>query len=316
MTVLVSLDGNLRGLPCTGGMVDRIPHILHISTRLGPALVHQAMPPFAKSNILVGNPPPSTLLPSLPALDDTYGALLLGCFAGLISYGVLIHQAYRYVRVYADDHLVNKCFVLCVVVLDTVHNIVCMHACYAYLVTNYFKPLALLRGICKKHRILVTCSVLLALTTFGFAITGTVIAFEFHAFSQYKRFYWIDSAACGAAIASDCLTASVLIITLRRSRTGIFNTLALVFALARPDTMIWISLEVIAIRSYTNSVLAVLNSRQSLKDARGNSGPLELQLELQSVPNTHASSQDLRRSRDITKKQNDRTWESDMGQAE
>ncbi|KAI0741019.1 hypothetical protein C8Q76DRAFT_209244 [Earliella scabrosa] len=205
------------------------------------------------------------LLSNLPTLDETYGALLLGTFAGLILYGVFLHQAYRYARVYAKDHLTNKSFVLCVVLVDTVHNIVSMHACYAYLVNNYFNPLALLRGIwsiqiqpllavspplplrprhfnrsfqgfavltCQsffarrvyilntKHRVLVALSVLLTCITMAFAIAGTVIAFKYHTFAQYEHFYWIDSAACGAAIASDSLTASVLIWTLRRSRTG------------------------------------------------------------------------------------------------
>ncbi|KAJ8480917.1 hypothetical protein ONZ51_g6352 [Trametes cubensis] len=34
----------------------------------------------------------------LPALDNTFGALLLGSFLGFILYGLTVHQVYRYFR--------------------------------------------------------------------------------------------------------------------------------------------------------------------------------------------------------------------------
>ncbi|RPD57966.1 hypothetical protein L226DRAFT_562818 [Lentinus tigrinus ALCF2SS1-7] len=272
----------------------------------------------------------------LPSLDETYGALLLGAFAGLLLYGILVNQAYRYARVYGGDRdrSINKAFVICILVLDTFDNVVILHACYTYLVSDYFEPLALLSGIwsikvqpimagftvliCqsffarrvyildRRHRVLVAFSIVLMLIMFGFAVAGTVIAFKFHTYAEYEHFYWIDAAACGAAIISDSLTAGVLILALRRQRTayektntllnalivytintglltGIVNTLALVFALAQPNTMIWIAVEFVAVRLYTNSVLAVLNSRRSLRDAADNSGPMDLELELQSA---------------------------------
>ena len=62
-------------------------------------------------------------------------------------------------------------------------------------------------------------------------------SFKLHVFTQYEHFYvsvkqptsmkriphddlqqWIDSAACGCAIASDCLTAGSLIVILRARR--------------------------------------------------------------------------------------------------
>ncbi|KAI0695201.1 hypothetical protein C8T65DRAFT_744096 [Cerioporus squamosus] len=290
--------------------------------------------------VLSGSASSLPTLLGLPSLDDTYGALLLGGFVGLISYGILVHQAYKYVRVYSDDkrEFINKAFVFTIIATDTFYIAVIIHACYTYLVSDYFQPLELLRGIwsikiqpmmagitvliCQsffarrvyilssKHRVLVALSVMLMLTTFGFAIAGSVIAFKFQLFSEYEHFYWIDSAACGAAIVSDSLTAGVLIVTLSRRRTpyektntllnslivytintglltGIVNSLALVFALVRPDTMIWIAIEFVAVRLYTNSVLAVLNSRESLREAADRSGPMDLELELQSVPGLH-----------------------------
>ncbi|KAH9923969.1 uncharacterized protein BXZ73DRAFT_103701 [Epithele typhae] len=135
--------------------------------------------------------------------------------------------------------------------------------------------------------------------TFGFAIAGTIIGFKFQRFTQYEKFYWIDSAACGAGMIGDTLMTTVLVVTLKRNRSGIkqtnnilnklilytmttgllttiFNLFALIMALAVPDTFIWIGVEIVTIRLYTNSVLAVLNTRQSLTNAGKLSGPVQI----------------------------------------
>ncbi|EIW55352.1 uncharacterized protein TRAVEDRAFT_51476 [Trametes versicolor FP-101664 SS1] len=39
----------------------------------------------------------------VPALDNTFGALLLGTFLGLVLYGLTLHQGYRYTRFPAYD---------------------------------------------------------------------------------------------------------------------------------------------------------------------------------------------------------------------
>ncbi|KAM5534495.1 hypothetical protein V8D89_011827 [Ganoderma adspersum] len=43
-----------------------------------------------------------------PPLDDTFGALFLGMVLGLMVYGLTVHQAYRYYRLYPNDPLVLK----------------------------------------------------------------------------------------------------------------------------------------------------------------------------------------------------------------
>ncbi|KAM5543088.1 hypothetical protein V8D89_003472 [Ganoderma adspersum] len=257
---------------------------------------------------MADRPIPLESLLHLPTLDETYGALLIGTFIGILLYGVFVHQVYRYTQMYKDDSLAVRLTVFILLVVDTAHTVVSSHSCYAYLVSHYFTPLALLEGIWSiqvqpllaglgvlvsqsffarrvyiispKYRVLVAVSLLLTLATFGFAVAGTVIAFKLHVFTQYEHFYWIDSAACACAVAADMLTTSVLIFTLRRNRTGfrrtdtiinslvqysintglltgITNCLALVFAIARPDTFIWIGLELAGVRLYTNSVMAV-----------------------------------------------------------
>ncbi|RDX43413.1 hypothetical protein OH76DRAFT_1487891 [Lentinus brumalis] len=328
------------------------------------------MATFSSSRSEVSPPP----MPGFPSLNNTFGALLLGCFAGLIMYGILVQQAYKYFRVYSDDQRINKVFVISILAMDTLRNIVFMHLWYAvppshrtvrafrdasdsytYLVSDYFKPLALLRGqygysvkflapslevihstlagssrherpnspdlpvvsglydpllcpalirwsnrvLCSpsihstKHRVAVALSVILMLTTLGFAIAGTVIAFkpEVDTFALYERYYWIDSVALGTAVAADSLTAGTLIVYLFRLLTGyefgpIVNALAIVLAVIMPNTMIWIAIEFVGFRLYANSVLAVLNSRRSLREAADRLGinrPTDLELGLRSA---------------------------------
>ncbi|KAI0636268.1 hypothetical protein C8Q77DRAFT_1208090 [Trametes polyzona] len=83
------------------------------------------------------------LLPKVPALDNTFGAFMIGTFLGLILYGLIIHQVYRYFRLY-HDMLLIRAWVVCIFILETFHVATCMHICYYYLVSCYFKPPELL----------------------------------------------------------------------------------------------------------------------------------------------------------------------------
>ncbi|KAL1949706.1 hypothetical protein VTO73DRAFT_8587 [Trametes versicolor] len=79
----------------------------------------------------------------IPTLNSTYGAVLLGTFFGLILYGLAIHQAYRYSRLDFGDSVFTKSYVAFIMMLDTLHVILCMHMCYFYLVNHYFDPTVL-----------------------------------------------------------------------------------------------------------------------------------------------------------------------------
>ncbi|PIL32221.1 hypothetical protein GSI_05466 [Ganoderma sinense ZZ0214-1] len=89
---------------------------------------------------------PLDLLPKIPPLDNTFGAVLIGTFIGLLLYGITLHQSYRYFRMYPADLPILKCLVSFVLVLETVSSALSMHVCYRYLVTNYFHPQALMGG--------------------------------------------------------------------------------------------------------------------------------------------------------------------------
>ncbi|KAJ8486846.1 hypothetical protein ONZ51_g4586 [Trametes cubensis] len=98
-------------------------------------------------------------------LDSTFGAVLLGTFLGLVLYGLGLHQAYRYARLYPEDaplikglvsepelllairilrqNALDPSKVIAIVILETIHSVMNMHTCYYYLVTNFFNPIIL-----------------------------------------------------------------------------------------------------------------------------------------------------------------------------
>ncbi|TBU56986.1 hypothetical protein BD310DRAFT_589327 [Dichomitus squalens] len=45
---------------------------------------------------------PTTALPHI-SIDTSIGAMLIGTFITLILYGVIVHQVYRYSRIYSSD---------------------------------------------------------------------------------------------------------------------------------------------------------------------------------------------------------------------
>ncbi|OJT13897.1 hypothetical protein TRAPUB_9566 [Trametes pubescens] len=110
---------------------------------------------------------PLPVLLAVPALDNTFGAVLIGTCIGLIFYGLTAHQTYRYFRLYPNDVSILKVLVTVLMSLETFHTTLCVHMCYYYLTTNYFNPVSLLSGVWSLRLIPV--------------VTGTVI-FVCHSF--------------------------------------------------------------------------------------------------------------------------------------
>ncbi|TBU42585.1 hypothetical protein BD309DRAFT_1010224 [Dichomitus squalens] len=84
---------------------------------------------------------------AVPALDNSFGAILIGTCIGLMMYGVSSNQMFRYFRIYSGDKVYLQGTVVCLFALDTFHSIACIHASYHYLVTNYSQPQVLLVGV-------------------------------------------------------------------------------------------------------------------------------------------------------------------------
>ncbi|KAI0654640.1 hypothetical protein C8Q70DRAFT_1058234 [Cubamyces menziesii] len=271
----------------------------------------------------------------VPSLDNTYGAVLLGTFFGLILYGLAVHQAYRYSRLQFGDPVWTKAYVVLILALDTFHVILCMHMSYYYLVDNYFKPQVLFTrvwsidilglGACmvivacqsfyahrvwlvgRRFRPLVAVAVVFFMGELACCIYATVQASLLPDYAEFRQLTWLYSIAFGLVVVSDILLTSVLIVVLRRSRTGfagtdsrldvliaytistglltdIFSLLSFIFVRSFPtsmvslgltidlkplvylntDSMIYIALDIVVTKLYTNSVIGTLNFRKTL----------------------------------------------------
>ncbi|KAI0656150.1 hypothetical protein C8Q70DRAFT_1057010 [Cubamyces menziesii] len=66
------------------------------------------------------------------------GAVILGGVLGLMSYGVTIHQVYRYFAMYPADRASLKFFVVILLVLETWHIVVWLAAGYHYNIEGHY----------------------------------------------------------------------------------------------------------------------------------------------------------------------------------
>ncbi|KAJ8486841.1 hypothetical protein ONZ51_g4583 [Trametes cubensis] len=208
-----------------------------------------ALPPNATDSPLSN--PLAGALPKIPALDNSYGAMLLGTSFGLMLYGLTLHQTYRYFRLYPRDLALFKGFVISILTMETLHTVIWMIACYHFLITDYFNATSLLTGhwtvklnvavtgaanlLCQlfyarrvfllgpKSRWVVAIAAGTMTACLGFDIGATVEAFKL-SLAQFPRFSWLVSAAYGCAVVTDVLLTGALIRVLLRSRTGFKRT--------------------------------------------------------------------------------------------
>ncbi|CDO76119.1 hypothetical protein BN946_scf184876.g12 [Trametes cinnabarina] len=257
-----------------------------------------SLPPNATSAIA---PPDPFALPEPPALDNTFGAILLGTFGGILLFGVTLHQTYRYFSVYTSDGRVLKSLVVIVVIIETVTAALSMHACYHYLVKNYFKPQMLLLGVWAvvvvagilclaeigQSQTRVDPGLLPGKLTVTWAVNRFLCRFMIPTYSQYEDSQWLVSAGSTMAVTADTLLTVILIVVLRKSRTGVkrtdsmldimimysvntglltgvFNLLSMLFSFTQKQNLIWICFGIIGAKMYGTTLLAALNSRQSI----------------------------------------------------
>ncbi|KAI0326503.1 hypothetical protein GY45DRAFT_1328834 [Cubamyces sp. BRFM 1775] len=195
----------------------------------------------------------STNTPKPPALDNTYGALLLGSCFGMMLYGLTIHQTYRYFRLYPKDRLWIKALIAGILLLDTLHTVLCIVAVYYHLVTHYFDPASLAAGhwstriltlamgltivLCQcfyvhrvyqlgshyGYKLLVFIAIACMVCEFAFLVATTVEVFRL-SLDQFPRFSWLVSATFGCIALAEFFLTGTLIVALLRSRTGLKRT--------------------------------------------------------------------------------------------
>ncbi|KAI0709741.1 hypothetical protein C8Q76DRAFT_798538 [Earliella scabrosa] len=184
----------------------------------------------------------------VPSLDNSFGAVLLGTYFGIMLYGLTLHQVYRYTRLFPRDNWFIKGVVYSVLAFETWHTVLCMHIGYWYLATNYFAPDALGKGVWSIDLIPISASFVimssqlffvrrvymfgpkfkwvvfiagfLFIVEFAFLAAASVEAFIQGTFVKYAHVTWLISVGFGTASVADIVLTTALIITLRASRTG------------------------------------------------------------------------------------------------
>ncbi|RDX42352.1 hypothetical protein OH76DRAFT_1488722 [Lentinus brumalis] len=225
------------------------------------------------------------------SLDDTFGAVLLTTFFGLILYGLGLHQTYRYARLYPEDLWFLKLLVVLIGILESLHSAMNMHTCYHYLVSNYFNPFILpKRGVWSLSFLPVCSSAIMIVSQIFFArrvyligpkyryvvalavfclagelAFGVAAAVEANTVTGFDQFYgltarilalWLISACFGMAAAADALLTGALIIVLRKSRTGFNGTDSLI------DTLIIYTINTGLLIGISNCLSLILAASQ------------------------------------------------------
>ncbi|KAI0759688.1 hypothetical protein BD413DRAFT_617632 [Trametes elegans] len=212
---------------------------------------------------------PLSLIPKIPALDNSYGAMLLGTSFGLIYHFLITDYAN------AASLLTGHWSVKINVAVTGASDLICQ---------AFYARRVFLLG--QKSRWVVVLAVGFMVACLGFVVGGAIEAFRL-SLADFPRFSWLVSAAYGCAMATDVLLTGALIRVLLHSRTGFKRTdntldmlivysintgllttvtglMVFVFALILPGNYIYAGISIVNSKLYANSVLAVLNSRRSL----------------------------------------------------
>ncbi|PIL25901.1 hypothetical protein GSI_11654 [Ganoderma sinense ZZ0214-1] len=267
--------------------------------------------------------PSSTSLPStIPhiPMDKLFGSVLIGTFLGLVFYGITLHQFYRYSRMYPSDMMILKVAVLLTVMLETVHvalschtwlanstypmNLLILNATsYYFLISSFFQPEKLGVATHPMEWLPVTSVGLDSIPLYLDIVTDQwstsndssrtprrYIDTDSGFSGQFVANTWLIACASGLAVCADTIITTVLIIVLRKNRSGIKSTdslmdvlvlytittglitslsmlsLFLVVTIAPTEDGIYTAISVLVTKLYANTLLAALNSRRSLHD--------------------------------------------------
>ncbi|KAL7278338.1 hypothetical protein ACG7TL_008314 [Trametes sanguinea] len=138
-----------------------------------------------------------------------------------------------------------------------------------------------------KYRIIVAITLVIMLSDFGWDIAGTVLVFHAKDLTEFSRSTWLVSVSSAHLVVGDTIIAATLIYVLRKSRTGFSRTdsvldllviytinsgllitvsslFTFTFALRDPNSLIWAGISIVGVKLYSNSALAMLNSRRHL----------------------------------------------------
>ncbi|EIW52178.1 uncharacterized protein TRAVEDRAFT_53603 [Trametes versicolor FP-101664 SS1] len=214
-----------------------------------------------------------------------------------VLYALMLHQTYQYFRTYPGDRLALKSLVLAIVFMETLHTVLWIIICYEYLVVNYFNllnvvethwyiklsiPLTAITGTTSqifyagrlyyigpqlKYRLLVAVAAFVMFLALGWDFAATVKIFRAKTIFEFSQWTWIVAVAYGFAVLTDTVVDTLVLYAVNTGLlTTIIGSLVFIFALVYPDNLIYAGLSIPGVKLYSNSVLAMLNSRRSLSE--------------------------------------------------
>ncbi|KAM5539661.1 hypothetical protein V8D89_006770 [Ganoderma adspersum] len=181
------------------------------------------------------------------SLNNTVGAALLGTYFSLILYGGILHQTSRYYRIYVDDTLWLKALIFVAVALESAQTALCIYACYYMLIIGYANPSVLEHASLSENMLPVVSGAIIALTqATGIKSTDTLM--------DRLILYTVTNGL----ITSTCML------------------ILFIFVLVQPTSMVYVAMSFVSTKLYTNTLLAALNTRKSLRGTAANPSGIEI----------------------------------------
>ncbi|EAU84305.2 hypothetical protein CC1G_01301 [Coprinopsis cinerea okayama7 len=245
-------------------------------------------------------------------VDNTMGASMIGVICASVLYGVSCVQTWYYFNHYRKDVWYIKSLVGAVWMFDTIHQILISHTVYYYVITNYNNPSILNRLVwsillevlfngfigllvqgfltlrvwkLSDENIPLTVVIsLLVLAEFACSAAFTVESLKLRTWEDLGSLKGLSISVNIIGVVADVVIAGALFYFLQRSRTGFKKSDSMIsrLILAWGQTLIYVAFYFSIGRLYSNSVLATLNARKSIRGLGEDSD--ELSFSLQSFP--------------------------------
>ncbi|KAI0648786.1 hypothetical protein C8Q79DRAFT_471326 [Trametes meyenii] len=184
-----------------------------------------------------------------PSPDNLFGGVFVSTLVALLFYGMCLHQSYRYYNLYPRDSRLLKGLVIAVLAAQTFHVVLCTHASYSYIITDFFNPLARALGSSSaklipvssavtiflsqsffahrvyllgfRYRIFAILSVAALIVELGFFIAVTIQTFPLASILDLINHRWLIPAASGSVLFANLILAGALLVSLREHRAGL-----------------------------------------------------------------------------------------------
>ncbi|KAM5544763.1 hypothetical protein V8D89_001661 [Ganoderma adspersum] len=218
------------------------------------------------------------------SISGAFGAVFVGAYISLSLYGLFIHQAFKYFRLYGADALWLKSLVILALVLEAAVSALHIHLTYFYFVENYGNPLAFLEDV-----LLMAGAMGISIGEWALNLSPakfdaftihhpaiTVVGFRGLSVDNFQTLLTLTMAYNAVASGGDVVLTASMIYILHNCRTGLRRTDDMINRLIMYTTHVlginnwaWLGTMMIAERLYSNSLMAALNSRRFTAEKAG-----------------------------------------------